>query len=224
MFASLGRTFANFFDGTLRGIAIRSVLLTLAIFVLLIVGAEYGLQQLPTLGSHWVNVALETLAPILIFFLSVILGAPVAALFASLYLDRVASQVEAKAYPSDPPAQNLSLATNLGAGIRFVGLVVLANAALLPVDIELPGISELLTLIVNGWILGREYFELAALRHMSRASAAALRGKHGGKLFAAGLLIATMTALPFVDLIAPLFGTVLMVHVFKRLSHEDLSR
>jgi CysZ protein len=223
MFASLGKTIANFFDGTLRGVAMRSVLLTLFLFFLAAVGAEFGLQQLPTLGSHWVNVALETLAPILVLFLLVILGAPVAALFASLYLDRVATRVEAKAYPSDPPALNQSAVSGLGAGIRFVGLIILANAALLPVDIELPGISELLTLIVNGWLLGREYFELAALRHMSRASAAALRSKHGGKLFAAGLLIATMTVLPFVDLLAPLFGTVLMVHMFKRLSAEKAS-
>jgi CysZ protein len=221
MFASLGKTIANFFDGTLRGVMIRSVLLTFLLFVLLLVAAEAGLQQLPTVGSHWVNLALEALAPVLLILLVIVLGAPVAALFASIYLDRIAARIEARGYPSDPPARGSSLSSEIGAGARFAGLVILANAALLPVDLELPGISEFLTLIVNGWLLGREYFELAALRHMTRQSAVALRRKHGGKLFAAGLLIATLTMLPFVDLLAPLFGTVLMVHLYKRVSSAE---
>ena len=221
MFASLGKTIVSFFDGTLRGVAIRSVLLTLGLFILLLVAAEFALQHLPTMGAHWVNLTLEALAPILMLLLVIILGAPVAALFASFYLDRVAARIEARRYPSDPPAQETKLIGGVSAGLRYAVLLILANAALLPVDVELPGISEFLTLLVNGWLLGREYFELAALRHMSRASAVALRRKNGGALFLAGLLIATMTALPFVDLVAPLFGTVLMVHLFKRVSRVE---
>jgi CysZ protein len=49
------------------------------------------------------------------------------------------------------------------------------NLALLPFDIALPFVGEAAALLVNGWLLGREYFELAALRHLPQAAADALR-------------------------------------------------
>src|SRR5580658_5618430 len=99
MFASLGRALGNFFDGTLKGVVLKSVGLTLLLFVVLFVGVEFGLHRLPTLGAPWVNQILELLTPVLLILLVFFLGAPVAAIFASLFLDRVAKAVEAKSYP-----------------------------------------------------------------------------------------------------------------------------
>jgi CysZ protein len=153
-----------------------------------------------------------------------VLGAPVAALFATLYLDRVARTIEARAYPDDPRAPGMTAATAIGAGVRLAGLALGLNLALALLDTELilvPAIPELLTILVNGWLLGREYFELAALRHMSRAAARNLRRKHGGSVLAGGTIISLASAFPLTNLFAPLFGAALMVHLMKRFLREE---
>ncbi len=64
---------------------------------------------------------------------------------------------------------------------------------------------EIVALLANGWLLGREFFELAALRHLSRQESDALRRRHAGKIYGAGLLIAVLALVPGIDLIAAFF-------------------
>ena len=221
MFASVGKAAAMLIDRDFIGMVLWSLLLTAVLFVLLFAGVEYGLAHLPPLGSIWVNRFLELTAPLVLVLAVFFLGAPVAAIVASLYLDRIAARVDAHFYPNDPRAPGTPLATSLNEAFRLIGLSLLINVALLPVDVGVPGISEIATIIVNGWLLGREFFELASLRHLSRQQSDAMRRKYGGTIFVAGLLISILTVIPFVDLIAPFFGSALMAHLFKRLSHEE---
>ena len=102
-------------------------------------------------------------------------------------------------------------------------LVLGADLLLLPLDIALPGLGEFLSLIANGWLLGWEYFELAALRHLPVAQADRLRRSHGWQVWGGGVLIALLSEIPLLDLIAPLFGTALMVHLFHRIAQEHAS-
>ncbi len=222
MFASLGRALGNFFDGTLKGVVLKSVALTVLLFTIAFIGLEMGLDHLPTLGSPWINAFLDLLAPVLLVLSMFFLGAPVAALFASLFLDQVAAKVEARGYPA-AAGTSPSMSIGLAAGARMALLVLGVNLLLLPLDIELPGLAEVGTIAVNGWLLGREYFELAALRHLSRGAADALRRRHGGRVFAAGTIISIATMIPFVNLFAPLFGAAFMVHMFGRLAQEEVS-
>ncbi|HEX2592510.1 MAG TPA: EI24 domain-containing protein [Rhizomicrobium sp.] len=215
MFASARKALAVIFDPAFSGIAARAIFLTIALFVVLFLGMEYVIHHLPTLGWHWVNRALALLAPIMFVFLIFFLGAPVAALFASFYLDRVADAVEARFYPKDGKAPGTPFLTALRAGARLAGLLVLVNLALLPFD-TIPLVGEGTALIINGWLLGREYFELAALRHLPQPAVDALRKSHRFGVFFAGLLISVLSIVPIANLFAPLYGSAFMVHLFKR--------
>lgn len=221
MFASLGRALASLVDPALTGTLLKALFLTILLFVALLAGLEYLLHLLPTLGAPWVNRLLEILAPVIAIIGIFTVGGPVAALFASLYLDRVADAIEARSYSAEPKAPGASWSTSLGAGIRLAGLVVLVDLLLLPADALLPGAGEIITLIANGFLLGREYFELAALRHLSRGAADALRKRNAGRIFASGLVISLLTVVPLANFAAPLFGAALMVHLYKRLARES---
>src|SRR4029077_19519031 len=107
-----------------------------------------------------------------------------------------------------------SFGAGLGAGLRLAVLVIAADLLLLPADAFLPGVGQIATVIVNGFLLGREYFELAALRHVSHRVADALRKANAARVFGAGLIISVMTVVPFADFFAPLFGAALMVHLY----------
>jgi len=76
---------------------------------------------------------------------------------------------------------------------------------------------------VNGYLLGREFFEFAAMRFRPPAEARAFRSKHSSTVFMAGLLIAGFLAIPFVNLLTPLFAAGLMVHLHKKVSKRDPS-
>jgi CysZ protein len=59
---------------------------------------------------------------------------------------------------------------------------------------------------------------------LNRSDSDAMRARYSTRIYAAGVLIAILTAIPIVDLIAPFFGSALMAHLFKRLSHEERAR
>ncbi len=221
MFASAGKAIATLFDRDFAGTLLWTLVLTVILFVALLVGVEYGLGFLPASIPGWVRHSLEFAAPIFLLFMAFVLGAPVAAMVGSLFLDRIAAKVDARFYPNDPKAKGTPIATGLWESVKLVGFAVLLNAALLPVDVGVPGLAEFATVLANGWLLGREFFELAALRHLSRRDSDALRRRHGGKIYLAGLLISVLTAIPALDLFAPFFGSALMAHLFKRIAHQE---
>jgi CysZ protein len=220
MFASLTRALRLLASPAALGVLAKAGALTLLLFVLGFVALEQGIALLPQLGSPAINHALQWLAPVLALVLVWLLGAPVAALFAGLFLDGFAARIEAAEYPGDPPAKGVGLWTGLKTGVALALLVLGVDIALLPLDAAFPGPAELATLLVNGWLLGRDYFELATLRHLPAAEVAALRRRRRGRIMAGGLAIALFSMLPLLNLLAPLFGVALMVHLFKRIQHE----
>ena len=74
----------------------------------------------------------------------------------------------------------------------------------------------MLFFVATAWLLGRQYFELAAMRFHPVAEAKTLRRRHQATVFAAGLFIAGFVSIPVLNLATSLFGTALMVHVYKR--------
>ena len=99
MFASIARAARLIFQPGYAAIALRSAMLTLLMFLIGLAGAEILLARLPVLGNPQVNRALDLLAPVLCGCLRSVLGAPVAALFGTFFLDRVAGKIEAREYP-----------------------------------------------------------------------------------------------------------------------------
>src|SRR5436853_610272 len=80
------------------------------------------------------------------------------------------------------------------------------------------GIGAIIFFIATAFLLGRVYFELAAMRFHPVAEAKRLRKARQGSVFLAGLLIAAFVSIPIVNLATPLFGMALMVHMHKRLT------
>ena len=197
-----------------RAVLWKSVGLTLALLAVVWIGtfaaADYLVAMLP---AEW-QTAADWLAGLLLFVGLGFLVAPVAALFAGLYADEVAEVVERARYPTDRPGVPQPLTTSLLATLRFTGLVVLVNIAMLPL-LFLPGINLPIFLVVNAYLLGREYFEQVAMRFRPPAEARALRRAHSGKVMLGGLTIAAVLAVPVVNILTPLYATALMVHVVK---------
>lgn len=144
-----------------------------------------------------------------------------------LFLDRVAGIVEERHYPglAAPRAQPL-LETLVGT-VKFAAIVVLLNLLFLPLYvllIFLPGANLLLYYLLNGYLIGREFFELAAFRRMEPAEAHRLRRAWRGKVMTAGVLMTFLMTIPVANLLAPVLGAAFMVHVFHDLRRREAGK
>jgi CysZ protein len=79
------------------------------------------------------------------------------------------------------------------------------------------GVGVVLFFLATAWLQGLQYFELVAMRFHPAPEAKALRQINQTTVFIAGLAIAAFVSIPILNLATPLFGTALMVHVYKRL-------
>ena len=149
-----------------------------------------------------------------------LLLAPVTAIIAGFFLDDVAEVIEKRDYPADKPGVALPMGQAIAGSIKFLGIVLLGNLLALAL-LFVPGVNLVAFFVVNGYLLGREFFEFAAMRHRPPDQARLFRAKHASTVLAAGLLIAAFLAVPIVNLLTPLFAAGLMVHLHKALSRKD---
>lgn len=147
---------------------------------------------------------------------SVFLMPAVTALVGSFFVDDIADQVERLHYPAEPPGHRLPLPHALLEGVKTALLAVLVYLVAVPF-LLFAGFGAVIFFLATAYLLGREYFELAAMRFLSPAQAKELRRRRQGTVFIAGLFIAGFISIPIVNLATPLFGMAFMVHIYKRL-------
>jgi CysZ protein len=202
-----------------RGVLLKAILLAIALLAAVIAAAVVLLDMLALAPWGWGNDIIEVAAGLGLLVLAFFMIPPVTALFAGLYLDHIASLVERKHYPNDAPGRELPTLKAILLGLQFGLLVLIVNLAVLPM--LLLGIGAVVLLLVNAYLISREYFEMAAMRHMPVEEARLLRREHSPKVFAAGLIPAVLALVPLVNLAVPLFSTSYFVHIFKRLKRSS---
>jgi CysZ protein len=102
-------------------------------------------------------------------------------------------------------------------GVKTALLTILVYLIALPF-VFVAGAGFIAFFIATAWLLGREYFELAAMRFRTPAEAKAMRRENAALIFTAGLIIAAFVSIPVINLATPLFGMAFMVHMHKQLS------
>ncbi|MDG4852962.1 MULTISPECIES: sulfate transporter family protein [unclassified Mesorhizobium] len=219
---------SRLFSPEFRSVFLKTLGLTLLALGALWFGIESLLEWLawpwlqtfvPGLPS-WAGWLSGIIAGILLAMGMALLVAPVTAIVAGLFLDDIAEVVERTDYPGDPPGRAVPLLQSLALAIKFFGVVILGNIVALLL-LLVPGINLAAFFIANGYLLGREFFEFAAMRFRPEAEAKALRRKYAGTVFLAGLLIAVFLAVPLLNLLTPLFAAAMMVHLHKAVSARD---
>jgi len=136
---------------------------------------------------------------------------PAAALAIGFFVDPVADAVENRYYPAIGPARGRSLTVEVGMGLRYAALAIAVNIPLLPFYFIFPPLPA----AVNGWILGRSFFDMAALRRETPQQTRMLRKSVRGKMILGGILLAVLTLVPLLNLIAPVFGLAMMTHLYN---------
>lgn len=219
---------AQLHDPRFQSVLWRGIGLTIALLVGLYAGllwvVEYFTQDpitLPGVGQiTWLGDLLSWGSLGLVILLSVFLMIPVASAITSLFLDEVAQAVEDKHYPTTPPVPPVSFWDGLRDTVNFLGVLIAANVFAFIAYALLPFAAIFIFYGLNGYLLGREYFQLAAMRREGRDGAKALRKKHNGTIWVAGCLMAVPLSFPLINLIIPILGAATFTHLYHRLSQR----
>lgn len=223
-FAALGQLG----DSRFRSVLLRGVGLTIVLLVVACAVAIWGINalsgqeiSLPFVGDvPWLNDVLNYSGIFLVLILPVFLMVPVASAITSMFLDEVAQAVEDRHYPNLPPVPSVPIWDALLDSLGFLGVLIVANVLALVLYALFTPLAPFIFWGMNGFLLGREYFTLAAMRRIGRDGARALRARHAGTIWVAGTLMAIPLSVPLVNLFIPIIGAATFTHIFHGLSRQ----
>src|SRR5271170_6252870 len=198
-------SFGDIFSPPFRRVMLKSLALTVGVLVL----AGFGLDRLALSFVHappgWLATAISVLLGLGLLAGLVLLAAPTTSLVAGFFLDEIAGIVEREVDPSGVPGRPAPAIDAALYALRFVALSLLVTLAALML-LFLPGFGLVAWIGANAYLLGREYFELAAMRFRPVAEARAMRRHFALPVYLAGLSIAGFVAIPLLNLFTPLFA------------------
>ncbi|MDB2519072.1 EI24 domain-containing protein [Planktomarina temperata] len=219
------KSVAQFDDPKFRRVLWRGMGLTIALLIAACLLVNFGINQLLSsawaanlIGDQsWLGALINIGGVLFTIALSIWLMVPVTSAIIALFLDEVAQAVEARHYPHLPKETATKLQDQILVGIRFFGILLLANIGALILSMILPLLAPFVFWATNGYLMGREYFQMAAMRRMPRAQAQELFQRHQGSIWTAGILMAIPMSIPVVGLFIPILGAATFTHQFERL-------
>jgi CysZ protein len=224
------RALSQMFSPPFRALLLKAMGLALVLIVLMGIGIHRLLVWLADVGESWAESVLGATAhtPLLLLAwilsvaagLGIILGSvflmpAVTALVGSFFVDDIALEVERQHYPDEPVGSRLAPLRAILEGAKTALLAVVVYLIAVP-SLLIAGVGTIIFFIATAYLLGREYFELAAMRYRPPGEAKMLRRENQRTVFIAGLFIAAFVSIPILNLATPLFAMALMVHMHKR--------
>jgi Uncharacterized protein involved in cysteine biosynthesis len=204
-------------DRALRRIVWLGLLIATAVFALLWGGVYVLLTHTTFFQTGWLDTVVDVLGGVATLALTLLFFPAVVTSIMGVFLDDAAAAVEKRHYPHLPLPRTQSIQETILNSLRFLAVTVGLNLVSL-LFLLVPPLFPFVFYGINGYLLGREYFEVVGLRRLDPAAATRFRRNHQLKVFLAGLVIALLLTLPIVNLLAPVIGTAAMVHTFHSMN------
>ncbi len=223
LFAPLILSIGQLGDRTFLGALLWSLAWSAVAFVVLHLLAGWSVNHVLALHGWqaWLGVILGGIGAT---FLGLWLFLPLAALIATLFIDRVAHAVECRHYPMLPPARGSSILIEIVDALALAGRILLLSVLALVLALLLPGIGLLLAWGIGAYAIGRGLFVTVALRRFNRREAEALYIANRGVILAQGGALALASYVPGLNLLIPVLGTAAMVHVLDAVLQHHVNR
>ncbi len=214
MFHAFSKGISQLGDPQIRKVIWLSIAAACFVFTILWLAVGVMLGATTVFNYAWLEWAVDLLGGLAPLVFTWFLFPAVISAVIGIFLEDIAEAVEARHYPALPPAAGLPVAKAVMTVAAYLGVMIALNMVLL-IFLLLPPLFPFVFYAVNGYLLGREYFELVALRRTGLEEARRLRKAHRGKLFIAGVATALLLTIPVVNLLAPVVVTAAMVHLFE---------
>jgi len=212
------KTFSSFKKANLFGLILICAGLAVGFAVIAWVGIIWMTDHFINIERGWLDTLINWIAGILTgvggwFMLPVL-----TVLIAGLFQERVIQRVDNLFYPEAKPHENLKFLPELWHDIKFTAWALLLNLLVLPFYFFV--IGPLVSILLNSYLLGQEFFEAAGGYHLGKEKAKELSKQYRRVIYTGGFVITLLTLLPLVNLIAPIFAVVWMVHVYHNIGRQ----
>lgn len=193
----------------------------LLVVIALIAGITWLTANLVSLEWHWLDITVNWLVGVVLgiggwFMLPVLV-----ILISGVFQEATIHRVERVEYPDKVRTGEPHFWPDVVHDIRFTLKALFLNLLILP--FYLIGIGFLLSVLLNSYLLGREFFESAAGYHLGKPKAREIGRRHGMLIYSSGLVLTLLTLLPGVNLFAPIIAIVWMVHLYHGLPESRQS-
>jgi CysZ protein len=226
MISAFSRAFGQLSDKSLRKVVWIGIVGSLAIFFVIWFAVGFALFQTELFSTGWlfgifdwiVEKLSDIFGGVLVIIATWFLFPSIVTLIVSFFLEQAALAVENKHYPDLPASRGQDLKEILRITLKFTGLSIVLNILALPIYVVFFFLGPLNLFVfygLNGYLLGREFFELIAHRRMEPLQATHLRGAFQGQMFLAGVIITFLMTIPVINLVAPVVATAAMVHLVQ---------
>jgi CysZ protein len=216
MLKDLVRAFRELRDPRVRSVLWLAIGSSIAVLTALILGADLLLERATATGHAWLDRIVEILGVLGTLVIAWLLFPSIVVAVSGLFLERVVETTEDRYQTGLAPPREVPFARSLLMALSLLGSSLLLNLLALPFYL-VPLLNLPLWLALNGYLVGREYFELVALRRLDPETASSLRRRHRLAFWRAGTAIACLLVVPVLNLVAPVVGAAFMTLRFHRI-------
>lgn len=220
MISSFFKAIGQIPDPDFRSVMGRSLLYVIGIFVLLMSFTWWLIVSSRFFGIGWLEWVVDFVGGATAVVVAFLLFPGAMMFVVSLMLEKIARAVEKKHYPYLPPPQPQAMSETVLIGLRYTSIVIALNLLFLPLFF-IPVINIFAFIGLNGYLLGREYFELVALRRLQPDAVRKIWREHRSQLCIAGMIITSLLTIPVVNWFMPVVAAAYMLHIFERIPYKD---
>ncbi len=219
MFSAFFKGVGQLNDPASRSVALLSIGLAMLTFAFLWACVGFLLTKAPFFELGGVDAVIKFLGGLATLILTWFLFPGVISAIVGLFLERIVGAVEAAHYPHLPTVTEQELSQALAGAAKFLAIMIAAN--LFALLFLLTPLFPFVFYAANGYLVGREFFEMVAVRRVRLDEARALRKTHNAALFTIGVVFALMLTVPIINLLTPIIATATMVHLFEAWRDAD---
>jgi CysZ protein len=204
--------FADVFSPPFRKVLLLILALTLGVFAAFFAVVHKLVAGALVFPYPWLNSIFSFLTGAGLVIGLIFLLTPASFIIAGFFFDELAGEVEHAMGPKAFSGRALPFSQGLWLGFKFAALSVAVNLIAL-VLLLVPGVNAIAFFGANAYLLGRGYFEMAALRYLPAREARLFRHAHFSQLILAGAILALLLTVPVFNLVLPLFATAFLIRL-----------
>ena len=220
---AIALSISQFSDRRFQRVVFKSIVLAiLALWALAAGGGSVlgwlfsGDLTLPWIGTITFNGSLIGWGAFwIILGLSVFLMVPVASAMSAFFADDVARAVEERHYPNTRAQYRSKLSEEVRESLGFLGTMLAANLIALIFYVLFTVFAPIIFWSLNGYLIGREYFYMAAKRHLGRDNALSAFRDHRFRVWMCGVILVLPMSVPLLNLLVPVLAAASFTHLFQ---------
>jgi len=227
MIAFFSLAVVQLFDKSLQKMLWISLMASAVIFLIFWLLVGYTLLETELFSTGWFYGMFDwvftkitnVFGGILIFVLTWFLFPSVVTLVITFFLENVINAVEKKHYPNLPATRQQNILEISTITVKFMILSIILNVLVIPLYLVFFFLGPLNLFIfytLNGYLLGKEYFELVACQRLEPKKANDLFKRYRSSVFRVGVISAFLMTIPLINMVAPIISVAAMVHLIQK--------